>query len=114
MPVSQWCTLIVGFIGVVRCYIYIRRGASALLVSTGWANLRSLRSEASDRIGLHVFFVLYGYKESIAYLFLFFMDKEIMYVYETPQVEIIKVEVEKGFATTDGDANGEGSDMGWG
>ena len=36
--------------------------------------------------------------------------------YEVPQVEIIEVEVEKGFAATgDGDAGGEGSDFdgGW-
>lgn len=45
------------------------------------------------------------------------MDKEKMYAYETPQVEIIEVEVEKGFAASDkdnGDAGGTGSDMGWG
>lgn len=44
------------------------------------------------------------------------MDKEKMYAYEAPQVEIVEVEVEKGFATSndDGDAGGEGSDMGWG
>lgn len=32
--------------------------------------------------------------------------KEI-YVYEAPQVEVIEVEVEKGFATSNGDGLGE-------
>lgn len=41
------------------------------------------------------------------------MKKEKMYAYESPQVEIIEVEVEKGFASS-GDAGGTGSDMGWG
>lgn len=41
------------------------------------------------------------------------MDKEKMKAYETPQVEIIEVEVENGFAIS-GDTSGEGSDMGWG
>ena len=66
MPSSQWCVLTVGTIGIVRCYIHIRRGASALLVSMDRAILRSLKSEASDSIRLHVFFLFYGYKESIA------------------------------------------------
>ena len=65
--------------------------------------------------GFTSFFCLHGYKESIAPIF-HFMDKEKMYAYEAPQVEIVEVEVEKGFATSngDGDAGGEGSDMGWG
>lgn len=42
------------------------------------------------------------------------MNKEKMYAYEAPQLEVIEVEVEKGFAASDGDAGGEGSDMGWG
>ena len=60
--------------GVLRCWnfwhsevlLHIRRGASALLVSMDRAILRSLKSEASDSIGLHVFFLFYGYKKSIA------------------------------------------------
>ena len=43
-----------------------------------------------------------------------FMDKEKMYAYEVPLVEIVEVKVEKGFANSNGDAGGEGSDMGWG
>lgn len=36
--------------------------------------------------------------------------------YDAPQVEIIEVEVEKGFAgsDTDGDSTGTGENMGWG
>lgn len=41
------------------------------------------------------------------------MEKEKMYAYESPSVEIIEVEVEKGFAVT-GDAGGTGSDLPWG
>ena len=33
MPGSQWCVFTVGTFGIVRCYIHIRRWASALLVS---------------------------------------------------------------------------------
>ena len=66
MPSSQWCAFTIGTFGIVRCYIHIRRGASALLVSMDRAILRSLKSEASDSIRLHVFFLFYGYKESIA------------------------------------------------
>lgn len=43
------------------------------------------------------------------------MGNEVL-VYESPQVETIEVEVEKGFAATgDGDAGGEGTDFegGW-
>lgn len=39
------------------------------------------------------------------------MEKELL-AYETPQVEIIEVEVEKGFAATN--PKGSGDDMGWG
>ena len=69
MPSSQWCVLTVGTIGIVRCYIHIRRGASALLVSMDRAILRSLKSEASDSIRLHVFFLFYGYKKPVAHNF---------------------------------------------
>ena len=44
------------------------------------------------------------------------MDKELS-AYETPQVEVIEVEVEKGFAATgNGDGTGSGGDYtgGWG
>ena len=44
------------------------------------------------------------------------MDKELL-AYETPQVEVIEVEVEKGFAgSPDGDGTGSGDDYtgGWG
>lgn len=36
--------------------------------------------------------------------------------YEAPQVEVIEVEVEKGFASSTGDGNGTGDDYtgGWG
>lgn len=37
-------------------------------------------------------------------------EKQIMTVYEAPKVEIIEVEVEKGFAASDG-AVGEGDDI---
>ena len=36
-----------------------------------------------------------------------------LFAYETPQVEVIEVEVEKGFATTD-DPTITNPDMGWG
>ena len=42
------------------------------------------------------------------------MEKEKMYAYESPSVEIIEVEVEKGFAVSGGDAGGTGSDLPWG
>ena len=35
-----------------------------------------------------------------------------LFAYETPQVEVIEVEVEKGFAATN--PEGSGDDMGWG
>ena len=44
------------------------------------------------------------------------MEKELL-AYETPQVEIIEVEVEKGFAgSSDSDGKGDGDDYtgGWG
>lgn len=43
------------------------------------------------------------------------MAKDLL-VYETPQVEVIEVEVEKGFAASPGDGNGTGDDYtgGWG
>lgn len=43
------------------------------------------------------------------------MKKGKMYAYESPQVEIIEVEVEKGFASS-GNADGTGTapDLGWG
>lgn len=41
------------------------------------------------------------------------MDKEIKNAYEAPLVEVVEVQVEKGFASS-GDAGGTGEDMGWG
>ena len=38
------------------------------------------------------------------------MEKELL-AYETPQMEVIEVEVEKGFASSPG---GTGEDMDWG
>jgi len=35
---------------------------------------------------------------NVLYRNIYFMEKEKMYAYEAPQVEIIEVEVEKGFA----------------
>ena len=40
------------------------------------------------------------------------MKKMEMLNYETPLVEVIEVEVEKGFAASDGDGNVEGDGMG--
>ena len=34
--------------------------------------------------------------------------------YESPKVEIIEVEVEQGFASSDGDFDGTGGDFPWG
>ena len=34
--------------------------------------------------------------------------------YESPHVEVIEVEVEKGFASSSGETGGTGEDMGWG
>jgi len=34
--------------------------------------------------------------------------------YEAPQVEIIEVEVEKGFAQSNGEVGGRSGDMDWG
>ena len=39
------------------------------------------------------------------------MEKELS-IYETPQVEVIEVEVEKGFVESN--PEGSGDDMGWG
>lgn len=43
------------------------------------------------------------------------MERDLL-AYETPQVEMIAVEVEKGFAASPGDGNGTGDDYtgGWG
>ena len=37
-----------------------------------------------------------------------------LFVYETPQVEVVEVEVEKGFAVTDGNGTGDDFTGGWG
>lgn len=38
------------------------------------------------------------------------MKEELLYLYEAPQVEVIEVEVEKGFATSPGGVDTEGLD----
>ena len=61
LPYSHWCILLSPVCRVWRCdgHIYTyRRGASALLVSTGWAIPGASNREASDSAGLHAFLCL--------------------------------------------------------
>ena len=101
MPGSQWCVFTIGTFGIVR-YLHIDVGLRRCSFRQTRQFSGASESEASDRIGLHVFFCIYGYKESIAHNTIIFMKKKKMYAYESPQVEVIAVEVEKGFAASMG------------
>ena len=41
-------------------------------------------------------------KNNVLYVNIYFMEKEKILTYEAPQVEVIEVEVEKGFASSGG------------
>ena len=93
--------------------IFIIVGLSALLVSTKRGNSRALTREASDRDWLHVFFVYVRFILIYCILhcgslviFNVMMLMEKVYGYEAPVVEIIEVEVEKGFAASTEDLGG--------
>ena len=92
--------------------IYIIVGLSALLVSTKRGSSRALTREASDReLAPRFFCICTFYYLTIRSPWqpsdiLFFMRMEKNDNYEAPVVEIIEVEVEKGFATSSGGENG--------
>ena len=85
--------------------IYIIVGLSALLVSINRAIPGPLEREASIRLGSTFFLYMYVSSSSIfvftvvaKWLLNVYVIMEKMYAYEAPVVEIIEVEVEKGFA----------------
>ena len=87
-------------------YIH-HRGAFSVARFDKLGNAKALHREASDRDWLHVFFVyvLSLFRQTVAVvakqhntIYIIFMRE--MNGYEAPQVEIIEVEVEKGFATS--------------
>lgn len=83
-------------------YTYSAWGFGVARFYYGWHVERPQNVERATESGFTSFLFYNGYKESIAYYVCLFMDKEKNYLYESPQVEIIEVEVEKGFATSSG------------
>ena len=83
------------------------RGAFGVARFDKLGNAKALEREAGNRDRLHVFFVYVPYilldnpspwQPSDLFIFLTPMEKEVMYV--SPQVEVLEVEVEKGFAAS--------------